>query len=288
MSNDPALAKYVEQQGGITLASLQAKREFLMDTVCRPLKRRATDAEFELFARVCVLRQLNPLTKQIYAVFRWDSRIGDERMIIQTSIDGFRLIAQRTGQYRGQIGPHWCGDDESWREVWVPNRPPTAARVGVIREGFKEPVFSVAKTSSFMQTNRDGQPTGQWANMPEVMIAKCAEAQALRRAFPEELSNIYTDDEMNQADSEGPVAQAPQRETPKVETAPANDPRTLAFEAIQKWSGVTGEDMVGAVRSVAKAAGITPTKQTTPEEWGTVLTFVYANNTSPFTEVIKA
>jgi len=286
MSNELAIANPVEKQGGITLQSLQAKREFLMETVCRPSKRKATDAEFELFARVCALRQLNPLTKHIYAVFRWDSRVGGEKMIIQTSIDGFRLIAQRTGEYRGQVGPHWCGDDGEWRDVWVSDRLPTAARVGVIREGFKEPVYSVAKTSSFIQTNKEGQPTGQWANMPEVMIAKCAEAQALRRAFPEELSNIYTDDEMNQADSEGPVAQAPQRETPKVEAASGNDPRSLAFEAIQKWSGVNAEDMVSAVRSAAKAAGITPTKQTTPEEWATVLTFVEANKSRPFAEAV--
>lgn len=283
MSNELAVVN--PQTSAISLGELRSKKQFLKDTVCKPAKREATDNEFELFAHICAKRNLDPLVKQIYAVFRWDSQTGGDKMVVQTSIDGFRLLAQRSGQYAGQVGPHWCGDDGVWRDVWLGQTPPVAARVGVLRRDFTEPLYAVAKTDSYMQTNKDGNPQGLWRKMPEVMIAKCAESLALRRAFPEELSGLYSDDEMQQAE---PIAQAPQRETPKVEAAPANDPRTLAFEAIQKWSCVTAEDMVGAVRSVAKAAGITPTKQTTPEEWASVLAFVEANQSRPFAEAIPA
>lgn len=148
----------------------------------------APKAELAVFLHFAQRTGLDPFARQIYMIERGG------RYNIQASIDGLRIVAQRSGEYAGQVGPYWCGIDGEWTDVWLENTPPVAAKVGVLRKGFNEPLWGVAKFDSYNANS----PI--WKKMPDTMIAKCAEALALRKAFPNDLSGIYTTEEMEQAE----------------------------------------------------------------------------------------
>jgi phage recombination protein Bet len=143
--------------------------------------------ELRLFAYACQRTGLDPFSKQIYAIRR------SGRMTIQAGIDGLRAIAERTGELDGSH-TEWCGDDGQWADVWISAKPPAAAKTTIWRKGSSHPFTGVARFADY----NAGQ--GLWSKMPAAMIAKCSEALALRKAFPANLSGVYSTDEMEQAE----------------------------------------------------------------------------------------
>jgi hypothetical protein len=124
-------------------------------------------------------------------------RTGLDPFALQASIDGLRLVAQRSGKYGGQTPTFWCGEDGVWVDVWLEKTPPAAAKVGIYHQDWREPLWATAKFDSYA-VQYNGKLSGLWAKMPDLMIAKCAEALALRKAFPQDLSGIYASEEMEQ------------------------------------------------------------------------------------------
>jgi phage recombination protein Bet len=206
------------------------KRQFL-----NPRDREPTDDELTIFLYQCERTKLDPFARQIYAVYRWDSRSRAERMSVETTIDGFRLVAERSGKYDGQTAEQWCGPDGEWRDVWLASDPPAAAKVGVWKSGAREPTYAVATFAEYAQRNsKTGALIGLWPSMPANQLSKCAEAKALRKAFPRELSGLYTREEMAQADNPPPGASEPIAQ-PR-ELAPARDLSREDVSAVAKAS----------------------------------------------------
>jgi phage recombination protein Bet len=152
--------------------------------------------ELRLFAYACQRTGLDPFSKQIYAIKRGG------KMTIQAGIDGLRSIAERTGQLDGSE-TLWCGDDGVWTDVWLGSKPPAAAKTTIWRKGAGHPFTGVAR----FQDYNAGQ--GLWTKMGATMIAKCSEALALRKAFPADLSGVYSSDEMEQSVEPVTVTSAP-------------------------------------------------------------------------------
>ena len=172
-----------------TFTDLDSKKELLRSTICKG----STDDEFELFILACKRTGLDPFAKQVYAVKRWNSSLRREEMTIQTSIDGFRLIAERTGHYSP-------GKETSYTyDVNKKIVSATAYIKKLTKDGTWHEVPFTAFYEEYVQRKKDKTVTQFWQRMPHVMLSKCAESMALRKAFPVELSGIYTNDEMAQA-----------------------------------------------------------------------------------------
>jgi phage recombination protein Bet len=153
----------------------------------------ATNEELQLFLYTAKRSGLDPLARQIYCIHRSvklpNGQYG-KKMTVQTSIDGFRVIAERSGLYGGQGEPIF---------EYSPEGEVVSCKVSVYK--FKgdvryEAAVGVAFFSEYAQTDRSGNLTGLWASKKRIMLQKVAEALALRKAFAQDLSGLYTSEEM--------------------------------------------------------------------------------------------
>lgn len=175
----------------------------------------ASDADLAVFFHQVKRTGLDPFARQIYMLgrntFNQRTNRWETKQTIQTGIDGYRLIARRAADAARQpystSATQWAHPDGGWRDVWVKSwGAPLAAKVTVTRAG--EPFTATALFDEYVQTKKDGAPTQMWAQRPAGQLAKCAEALALRMAFPHDLAGIYVEDEIGDTpvERQGPPA----------------------------------------------------------------------------------
>jgi phage recombination protein Bet len=172
-----------------------------------------TDEELLLFFKICQHAGLDPFTKQIYAIRR------SGKLSIETSINGYRLIAHTSEAFAGVDEAEYDTETE---------KHPNWARVTVYRmvQGQRQPFTAKVRWDEFGAT----AVGPNWKSMPYHMLSKVAESHALRKAFQERLTAIYTSDEMEQAGyvdaTSITVTEEPQEEAEQGETTTAK-PKTL-------------------------------------------------------------
>lgn len=217
--------------------------------------------ELAFFLHVAKLKRLDPFTGQIHVVKRWDSTLGKEKMTVQTGVDGYRVIAARTNDLAGIDDPEYDTETEEH---------PNVAKVTVYRYGRNDdriPYRATARWGEYVQMYKDKQtgelkPNPMWKKMPYLMLGKVAEALALRKAFPDELSGMYTNEEMDQADNEAPTphsgkppVQQPQRasEVKKQQGAQLSNQTQQSPAHDQKQKTETEDEFSGVIESAKES-----------------------------------
>ena len=206
--------------GGIVPAQYNQQQIQLIRDMCA---RDCTDNEFLLLMQLAKTYQLDPFTKQIWAI-----KYGNNPAAIFAGRDGFLAIAHRSGVFDGmKTGARKEGDDTiGWCEVY--------------RKDMKYPFVAEVKLSEYSAGKN------LWQTKPETMIKKVAQAQALRQAF--NISGLYSPEEIDTGDRApryvGEVPQAtptccevcgvPVPEEIREKTKP-HTPRVLCIEHFSAW-----------------------------------------------------
>jgi phage recombination protein Bet len=219
----------------------------------------APNGDLAVYFHQCQRTGLDPFARQIYMIGRYDGQTRGTKYTIQTGIDGFRLVGRRAADathHTIALSPtEWCGPDGVWRDVWLATEPPAAARITLYRDGGAFP--AIALWSEYVQTTKDGAVTKMWRERSAGQLAKCAEALAWRKAFPQDLSGLYTSDEMARAN--GDVSQVEVESSPRISQTTSLDD---ALNAAETSDVVVAEIMVTSeqllrLSALMAAAGLT-------------------------------
>ena len=236
-----------------------------------------TPDEFNMFIEIARRAGLDPFRRQLYCVVYNKDDDKKRKVTFITGIDGFRAVAHRNGDYRP--------DDDEPQFVTDPSLEGPSNPRGLVKatvKAFKRhgaewhPVVGVAYWSEFAPMKEDAEggydwietgefwpdsgkpkkkkvargditqvPSGKWATMPFVMLAKCAESQALRKGWPEDLSGIYSPEEMDAA---------PMRDITPTEAI-------AQHETAQRLARIGGTNTIAMVWKIGEAIEAVPVGQ---------------------------
>jgi len=170
-----------------------------VELIKRTVAKDATNDELALFLHQARRMGLDPLARQIHFQ-KYKGKDGKSNVSFITTIDGYRLIADRTGKYAGNKEPVFEGKIND-SQYGASNGPDIPAKATVTIYKIVGGALREFSNSAYWKEYYPGEWKGHmWRKMPHVMLAKVAEAGALRKAFPADLSGAYTDEEMQQSD----------------------------------------------------------------------------------------
>lgn len=227
-----------------------------------------TQADLAIFLTQSKRTGLDPFSRQIYMIGRKQKTANgyETKQTIQVGIDGLRAIAHRVAQQCHEVfsmsDTLWADNSGVWHDVWLSPEPPAAAKVSVKRGGG---VFSAVAIFKEYAPVYNGKLSGMWATKPALMIAKCAEALALRKAFPSDMSGIYTDDEMSRAEDVSAPTVVETSAQQQTETTSHSKPLLSTQEQREQILAMLAEagihDRLKAINYLKHTAHMPPTKE---------------------------
>lgn len=204
----------------------------------------ASNADLAVFMHYCQKTGLDPFSRQIYLLAR-NSRDGDKwvtKQTIQVGIGGFQVIRDRIAQRLGISVEYedtvWYDAEGGEHQVWLRDEPPAACRIAVLKDGKRFP--AIVRYKAYVQTNSRGEPNSMWARMSAEQLEKCAEAKALRRAFPNDLSGVYIPEEIRDEDQSEPLSpvKAPKLSAADIMPAKEADDAEVIEDGDDDWPPV--------------------------------------------------
>lgn len=150
--------------------------------------------EFRLFGRLCMARGLNPFERDVYPIVYNKNDASKRTLVLIQSIDSMRRRGLATGLVADQKGPEFCDTDGVWRDVWLEDFHPAAARYGMRRQGQGEIHWHVRTWAEVAKTGREGD---FWTKQPSLMLGIAAERQAWRQTVPGEAGGLYGTEELD-------------------------------------------------------------------------------------------
>jgi len=215
-----------------------------MDLIKNTVAKGSTDMELKMFLHQCKKTGLDPLAHQIYCVKRWNAKTQQNDTTIQTGIDGYRVVADRTGKYAGSDDYRFDNGLTEYEMLQAEKIQPTTATVTVYKmiNNVRCPFTATARWDEYYPGDKQGF---MWKKMPFLMLGKCAEALALRKAFPQELSGVYVKEEMEQAETGEPkILASPEILTEKITEKKAEPGLYVAIKkALEKYDKITVEQV---------------------------------------------
>ena len=159
----------------------------------------AKDDSIQMVIEYCKACNLDPMQKPVHIMTMWDKNTKSMKDTIMPGIGLYRIQAARSNKYAGVSEPEY-GDTVNtklggvnisypeWCKVTVKKLIGTSIVEFTAKEYWLEN-YAIAKKDSTA-------PNAMWLKRPFGQLAKCAEAQALRKAFPEIITQQPTAEEM--------------------------------------------------------------------------------------------
>lgn len=243
----------MKQAGGALVTAEHA--EAIRTALKSSLYPGASDASVDLVLSYCKAAGLDPMQKPVHIVPMWDGKAKQMRDVVMPGIGLYRTNAARTGEFAGMSEPEFgpmvtqrLGDRDFTFPEWCKVTAYRQLRTGHVAE-FTAVEYWIENYAIKGGKEQDQSPNSMWSKRARGQLAKCAQAQALRMAFPEAVGSAPTADEMEgKAIIEGEAVAAQRVE--RVQELPAYPEADFA-ENLPKWWTVIESGKMSADNLIA-------------------------------------